>query len=185
MQRTRVNSRRKALKSSVDEEAAGVHQSVRFSFSLSLTKHRLTLIHRDRQWVQRDSSRRTKWRRKERRRNGRRTPRRMQVRIVRRTVITKRRSLRREVGRDGSLRHPDRHWSLSYVRGTWTSSYGCMDIWVVVLYFYISHDYNPRVVREPLSFLNKNECASLTPWVIKILYLLQAFQRTTTHTPEF
>ena len=34
MQRTRVNSRRKALKSSVDEEAAGVHQSVRFSLSL-------------------------------------------------------------------------------------------------------------------------------------------------------
>ena len=123
------------------------------SLSLSLTKPRLTKIHRDRQWVQRDSSRRTKWRRKERRRNGRRTPRRMQVRIVRKTVM-KRRSLRRDVGRDASLRHLGRYWSSSCVLS--------INIWMAVLYFYINHEHN-HCGPVPSPF-NKNECASIIPW---------------------
>ena len=106
MQRTRVNSRRKARKSSVDKEAVGVHQSVRFSISLihSPTKYWLKKKYHNRRWVQRGSSRRMKRRRKERRRNGKRKPR--KIRIVRKTV-TKRRSLRQEVGRrdDASLHH--------------------------------------------------------------------------------
>ena len=106
MQRTRVNSRRKARKSSVDKEAVGVHQSVRFSISLihSPTKYWLKKKYHNRRWVQRGSSRRMKRRRKERRRNGKRKPR--KIRIVRKTV-TKRRSLREEVGRrdDASLHH--------------------------------------------------------------------------------